>query len=722
MIDNQLISIALFAGAFGLDLGIEEAGFYTISVVEIDADATKTIVLNRPYLSESAVPRDIRQVSAQILLEEGGRVLKLGRPLLPGEVDLITGGPPCQPFSTAGKRGSVIDPRGSLFMDFIRIVKEIQPRFFLMENVKGLLSSPIRHRPHNKRGAGYPPLEADEMEGAALQAVLAEMKAIGYKVTHSLVEAADYGVPQTRARVIFIGSQKSEIISLFKPTHNRNGLKGVPIWLTLRDALANLSDPQPEYVPYSKQRLKYISLLKEGQNWRHLPDELKPEAMGGAYKSGGGKVGFYRRLSWVKPSPTVTASPHQKATDMCHPVELRPLSIREYARIQTFPDNWVFYGSVASRYRQIGNSVPVKLAYAIGKYLYKLIKDEKPQSTNIYEQLSFFDFEPFKNLIELKQGEDRVSEQFHEMLAYALKNEVDFTPKKARSLASYFADVTDFLEAKEENIKNLKSISGKNVLKLTDEEITKLYIYKKSGYLSAELTVAENYLAVISRVFTQKQLDMVRSLSLKHLNPNPFLIRALNLDTPDEVVRLNVYMAATRSIVTSMGFFIEDLLVTSSDTVEKAPKKSGWDLVKTSCDGEKFWLQIKSGPNNMDKDQVVYWAEKIQDKVKEGDKAYIGFTYGKRTSRTVTIGLLKQILPDWQMQTLIGKELWNFLSEDPDYSSKLFEVLRKSAHQILHQNSLSEEIDSCATRVTDEFIQEFGDGVQGVSNYINSIF
>ncbi|RAM48159.1 MAG: hypothetical protein C6Y22_29355, partial [Hapalosiphonaceae cyanobacterium JJU2] len=226
--------------------------------------------------------------------------------------------------------------------------------------------------------------------------------------------------------------------------------------------------------------------------------------------------------------------------------------------------------------------------------------------------------------------------------------------------------------------------------------------YKNSGFLSPNLTIAENYLAVISRVFIQKQLDMIRSLTLKKLNPNPFLIRALNLDTPNEVVRLNVYMAATRSIVTSMGFFIEDLLLTSSDTVEKAPKKSGWDLIKTTSDGEKFWLQIKSGPNNMDKDQVVYWSEKIQEKLKEGYKAYIGFTYGKITSKTVTIGLLKQILPDWEIQTLIGKDLWNFLSEDPDYSSKLFEVLRESAQQVLHQKSLSEEIDSCADRVTDE--------------------
>lgn len=315
-----------------------------------------------------------------------------------------------------------------------------------------------------------------------------------------------------------------------------------------------------------------------------------------------------------------------------------------------------------------------------------------------------------------------MSEHFHEMLAYAFKNELGITPNKARSLASHFADIKDFLESTEENIKNIKSLSGKSVLKLTDEEIGKISSYRELGYLSTDLTVAENYLAVISRVFTKKQLDMVRSLSLKNLNPNPFLIRALNLDTPDKVVRLNVYMAATRSIVTSMGFFIEDLLLTSSDTVEKAPKKSGWDLIKTTNEDEIVWLQIKSGPNNMDKDQVVYWAEQIQEKVREGDKAFIGFTYGQRTSKTVTIGLLKQILPDWEMQTLIGKELWNFLSEDADYSSKLFEVLRKSAHQILHQNSLSEEIDICADRVTNEFIQEFGDGHQGVSNYINSIF
>ena len=146
MINGKAISISLFTGAFGLDFGLEKAGFQTVSVVEKECDAVKTIVLNRPYLEESAVSREIEKVNTQDLLLEGGKVLKLGRALHKGEVDLVTGGPPCQPFSTAGKRASVMDPRGSLFMDFIRIVREIQPRFFMMENVKGLLSAPIQHR------------------------------------------------------------------------------------------------------------------------------------------------------------------------------------------------------------------------------------------------------------------------------------------------------------------------------------------------------------------------------------------------------------------------------------------------------------------------------------------------------------------------------------------------------------------------------------------------
>jgi DNA (cytosine-5)-methyltransferase 1 len=389
VIDGKAISISLFTGAYGLDLGLEQAGFHTVTVVEKDCDATKTITLNRPFLQESAIPREIQNVSSQELLQEGGRVFNLGRALQPGEVDLVTGGPPCQPFSTAGKRGSVMDPRGSLFMDFIRIVKEVQPRFFLMENVKGLLSAPLRHRPINQRGKDYPPLEPDEMPGSALKVVLSEMKNIGYNVVYNLLEAADYGVPQNRERVIFIGSRDGETPTFPIPKYCQDG-KILPKWRTLKDALTALVDTEVEFMSYAESRLKYLRLLEAGQNWKHLPEELKQEAMGGAYNSGGGKVGFYRRLSWDKPSPTITTSPHQKATDMCHPVELRSLTVRESARIQTFPDDWIFYGSVSSKYKQIGNAVPVLLAKEIGSYLFNLIHGNKSKGKEIAEQLSLF--------------------------------------------------------------------------------------------------------------------------------------------------------------------------------------------------------------------------------------------------------------------------------------------------------------------------------------------
>jgi DNA (cytosine-5)-methyltransferase 1 len=389
VIDGKAISISLFTGAYGLDLGLEQAGFHTVTVVEKDRDAVKTIALNRPFFQESAISREIQNVTSQQLLEEGGRVLNLGRALKPQEVDLVTGGPPCQPFSTAGKRGSVMDPRGSLFMDFIRIVKEVQPRFLLMENVKGLLSAPLRHRPINQRGKDYPPLEPDEMPGAALKVVLSEMQAIGYNVVYNLLEAADYGVPQNRERVIFIGSRDGETATFPIPKYCKAG-QTLPKWRTLKDALTGLVDVEPEFMSYSENRLKYLRLLEAGQNWRHLPEELKKEAMGGAYNSGGGKVGFYRRLSWNKPSPTITTSPHQKATDMCHPVELRCLTVRESARIQTFPDDWIFYGSVSSKYKQIGNAVPVLLAKELGSYLFNLIQGNRSKGKEIAEQLSLF--------------------------------------------------------------------------------------------------------------------------------------------------------------------------------------------------------------------------------------------------------------------------------------------------------------------------------------------
>lgn len=314
-----------------------------------------------------------------------------------------------------------------------------------------------------------------------------------------------------------------------------------------------------------------------------------------------------------------------------------------------------------------------------------------------------------------------MSELFHDMLAFVLEKEAGLTRSRARSVAAHFADIEEFLAAEHWSFANIRSVTGRRAIRLTEDQITNIVGLQGLGHLSPQLSVAENFLSAICRDFTKRQLSMIRSLELDDLIPNPFLIRSLNLRTPEEVVHINVYMRATRSIVTSMGFFVERLLRASSETIEEAPGRSGWDLVKTRANGEN-WLQVKSGPNDMDKDQIVYWAEKIEEKLSEGDKAYIGITYGKRASNTVTIGLMKQHLPDWEMKTLIGRELWGFVSDDPNHHAKVLEVLRHAAHQVLGTHSISEELDACVDRMIDEFTRRYGEGSLGVSTYIEALF
>lgn len=314
-----------------------------------------------------------------------------------------------------------------------------------------------------------------------------------------------------------------------------------------------------------------------------------------------------------------------------------------------------------------------------------------------------------------------MTEKLHEMLAFVLKNDVGLTGGKARSLAAYFSDVGEFLSVTEESLANVKGISGRRTINLTEQEISRIIEIRALSYLDAGASIPQNFLGAISRAFTKRQMEMINSLDLSKLSPNPLLVKALNIHTPEELVKVNVYMVVTRSIVTSMGFFVEHLLLASADSIEKGPRGSGWDLVKKK-DGDIHWIQVKSGPNDMDKDQIVYWSEKIAEKISEGDRAYIGITYGKRTNETVTFGLMKQLLPDWEMKTLVGRELWDFVSEDPAYHAKLFDTLRRSAQQVLQERSICEEIDKCIERTIGEFTSAYGAGEAGVLRYIESIF
>lgn len=342
--------ISLFSGAMGLDIGLENAGLNVVIGQDFDASCVETMKAN----GHNVLSGDIRGIQPQELLDLAG--LEAGEPFM------ICGGPPCQPFSTAGKRLGINDPRGSLFMDFIRMIDYIRPRFFVMENVKGIMSAPLKHVPTAERDATDP----EQRLGTVLDVILSEFNKLGYKTVYGLLDAVNYGVPQFRERFVLIGSRDNEDIFLPMPTHFQTHQNPAYRWNTVGDAIGDLENDKSECATLSPERKKYLHMVPEGGNWRDLPEELIPAAMGGAYESGGGKVGFYRRLSYSQPSPTITTSPAQKATMLCHPKFDRPLSVKEYARIQQFPDDWVFVGTTAAKYRQIGNAVPIELGTAIG--------------------------------------------------------------------------------------------------------------------------------------------------------------------------------------------------------------------------------------------------------------------------------------------------------------------------------------------------------------------
>ena len=342
--------ISLFSGAMGLDIGMAKAGLNVVVGQDFDNACVETMKAN----GHNVLGGDIRNIQPQELLDIAG--LNVGEPFM------ICGGPPCQPFSTAGKRLGINDPRGSLFMDFIRMIDYIRPRFFVMENVKGIMSAPLKHVPTTERDNSDP---AQKL-GTVLDVILSEFGKLGYKTVYGLLDAVNYGVPQFRERFVLIGSRDHEDIFLPIPTHFQTHQNPAYRWKTVGEAIRDLENVKSECATLSPERKKYLHMVPEGGNWRDLPEEIIPEAMGGAYTSGGGKVGFYRRLSYAQPSPTITTSPAQKATMLCHPKFDRPLSVKEYARIQQFPDDWVFIGTTAAKYRQIGNAVPVGLGTAIG--------------------------------------------------------------------------------------------------------------------------------------------------------------------------------------------------------------------------------------------------------------------------------------------------------------------------------------------------------------------
>ncbi len=335
-------SIELFAGAGGLALGMEKAGFQHLMLNEINHEACKTLRCNRPQWN---------------VLE--GDVHDLDFSPWRDRIDLLTGGFPCQAFSYAGNKGGFEDTRGTLFFELARAVREVNPKVFMCENVKGLVS-------HDG--------------GKTLATIRQTIAELGYTLIEPRVlQAIKYMVPQKRERLIMIAVRND--LAARATYHWPTPYHRI---MTVRDAfykgeLFATDVPPSAGQTYPEKKHRVMEMVPMGGYWRDLPEEVQREYMGGSWLLEGGKTGMARRLSLDEPSLTLTCAPAQKQTERCHPLETRPLTVREYARIQTFPDEWCFCGNMLSQYKQIGNAVPVNLAYAIGRSIVRLLNDiERP--------------------------------------------------------------------------------------------------------------------------------------------------------------------------------------------------------------------------------------------------------------------------------------------------------------------------------------------------------
>lgn len=296
------------------------------------------------------------------------------------------------------------------------------------------------------------------------------------------------------------------------------------------------------------------------------------------------------------------------------------------------------------------------------------------------------------------------------------------TKDKLRILGYQYDSLAGFKSASIDFLNNLKNAEGRPLIRslTTKEQDIVLSIQKE---IDGNSSIENNFVNILTSNFINKQLTMLEDMTLKDINSNPLLCAALKLSTPYELVKYNVYALVTRSIVTSMGYFVQDLLLYSNtDVYDGKNYKEGehvkWDLVIERIGAIRSYIEVKSGPNDLDKGQVELYESGIKSVEKLGHKGYIGITYGKRESDTVSINLFKQYLEKWEERTLIGTELWDFITADDTYHLTLTSSIQQIAESILSQQSIIVKIEERVNALVDGFNQKY----KGIEDYLSQLW
>jgi hypothetical protein len=302
-------------------------------------------------------------------------------------------------------------------------------------------------------------------------------------------------------------------------------------------------------------------------------------------------------------------------------------------------------------------------------------------------------------------------------------NRATVLKQKVEMIASHYGSIATFLKATRKDFDKIVFKVDDKKFKLTDSEFQKIQALQKSGLLNAKISVEDNFAKILTTQFVQRQLEMIDKLELETLNVNPILAGALNLDNETDLIRYYAYQAISRSMVTSVGFLVQNLLLYASDTIfdgkyNELGVSTKWDLVVERGKQPKAFLEIKSGTNDLNKSQIHHFEKEIKQIEKEGFKAFIGETYGKREDKTVTHGLYKMYLQNWEKRTLIGKELWEFVSNKKNYHEKLVETLFKTSKELLADETFIKKIEAKIKPLTADFRKQY----KTYNNFLKSLW